>query len=137
MPDPEDIRLLVHFLRAVRDCDQAEMAAAAGIDHSSLSRYETGRIVPSRAVVERLIASAGLPVSVIYSVLMPAIQAVRIARSLETTSEMRTVASPRKNGSAWPQPSPGDTFGDTVRHSADAAVAAFLAEVDADDKPTG
>ena len=139
MPEPEDIRLLVRFLRALRDCDQVEMAAAAGIDHSSLSRYETGRIVPSRVVLEQLIAAAGLSASMVDSVLLPAIQAVRIARSLESTCEVRTVASPipRKHGSVPAQPPTEDSFGDTVRRSANAAVAAFLAEVEADGRPAG
>jgi transcriptional regulator with XRE-family HTH domain len=137
--DPEDVRLLVRFLRTLRDCDQTEMAAAAGIDHSSLSRYETGKVVPSRAVLEQLIAAAGLPVSVVDSVLLPAIRAVRTARSLESSCDVLTRPSPRP-GEAASLPGQAfseDTFGDTVRRAANAAVAAFLAEVEADDSPTG
>jgi transcriptional regulator with XRE-family HTH domain len=137
--DPEAVRLLVRFLRILRDCDQAEMATAAGIDHSSLSRYETGRTVPSRAVLEQLIATAGLPVSVVDSVLLPAIQAVRTARLLESTCEVRTELSPtsREAASVAAQAAQEDAFGETVRRAANAAVAAFLAEVEADDRPTG
>jgi transcriptional regulator with XRE-family HTH domain len=134
--DPEDVRLLVRFLRTLRDCDQAEMAAAAGIDHSSLSRYETGRIVPSRAVLEQLIAAAGLPVSVVDSVLLPAIQAVRTARALESTCEVHAGLAPasRKGGGVPVQAASEEPFGETVRRATDAALATFLVEVDADDQ---
>jgi transcriptional regulator with XRE-family HTH domain len=119
--DREDLRLLVRYLRALRDCDQTEMAADAGIDASSLSRYETGKGTPSRAIVERLAAAAGLSLPFVDALLLPVIRA--------------SVAAATRSRSA-PAPSPGDAdlaAGDTgpledeVARLARVAVAAYLA----------
>jgi transcriptional regulator with XRE-family HTH domain len=76
---PADLRVLVVFLRALRDCSQTAMAEAAGIDRSTLSHYETGRRIPSRDVVERLARASGLSVSFVHTVLLPAIHATGMA----------------------------------------------------------
>ena len=77
--DPEDLKLLVRFLRSLRDWGQAEMAEAAGVDSSSISHYETGKTVPPRRTVERIAAAAGVPMCLVDACLLPAIAAVRAA----------------------------------------------------------
>jgi transcriptional regulator with XRE-family HTH domain len=78
-PHPEDLKLLVRFLRSLRDWGQAEMAAAAGVDSSSISHYETGKTVPPRRTVERIAAAAGVPMCLVDACLLPAIAAARAA----------------------------------------------------------
>ena len=112
--DRDDLRLLVRFLRALRDCDQVERAAAAGIDASSLSRYETGKGIPSHAIVERLVTAAGLSLPFVDGLLLPVIRAARAAAA-------RTQASSDAL-------KPGDTahLEDEVSRLARTAVAAYL-----------
>jgi transcriptional regulator with XRE-family HTH domain len=77
--DPEDLKLLVRFLRSFRDWGQAEMAAAAGVDPSSISHYETGKTVPPRRTVERIATAVGVPMSLVDAGVLPMIAAVRAA----------------------------------------------------------
>src|SRR5258708_1242011 len=77
--DPEDLKLLVRVLRAFREWDQAELAAAAGMDASSISHYETGRTVPPRKSLELLAAAVGVPMSFVEGALLPALAAGRTA----------------------------------------------------------
>lgn len=72
-PTAEDIRVLVVLLRAYKHCHQAPMAAAAGIDPTTLWRYEEGIRTPPRQVLERLAAVAGVPLWAVDGVLLPAI----------------------------------------------------------------
>jgi len=76
---PEDLKLLVRFLRSLRDWGQTELAAAAGVDSSSISHYETGKTVPPRRTVERIAAAVGVPMSLVDACLLPAIVAARAA----------------------------------------------------------
>jgi transcriptional regulator with XRE-family HTH domain len=76
---PEDLRLLVRFLRSLHDWSQQELAAAAGLDPSSIARYETGHTVPKPKALERLTAAAGVPASLAEACLLPAIGAARAA----------------------------------------------------------
>jgi transcriptional regulator with XRE-family HTH domain len=119
--DPEDLKLLVRFLRSLRDWGQAEMAEAAGVDSSSISHYETGKTVPPRRTVERIAAAVGVPMSLVDACLLPAIAAARA-----------TVASPS-----------GEDCDDLTKATAEldqalsgigrSAVAAFLATLDEDE----
>jgi transcriptional regulator with XRE-family HTH domain len=113
--DRDDLRLLVRFLRALRDCDQVEMAAAAGIDASSLSRYETGKGTPSHAIVERLVTAAGLSLPFVDALLLPVIRAAQAAATRARTAPDAAA--------------PGDTahLEDEVSRLARTAVAAYLA----------
>jgi len=77
--DPQDLELLIRFLRSLRDWGQAELAAAAGLDASSISHYETGKTVPPRKTVERIAAAVGVPMSLVDGCLLPAIGAARAA----------------------------------------------------------
>lgn len=59
--NPEDLKFAVVFLRLLRGWTQAELAEAAGLSASAISRYETGDIVPSREALEEIALAAGLP----------------------------------------------------------------------------
>ncbi|HVT16470.1 MAG TPA: helix-turn-helix transcriptional regulator [Thermoanaerobaculia bacterium] len=93
---PEDLRLLVRFLRSLRDWSQQELAAAAGLDPSSIARYETGHTVPKPKALERLTAAAGVPASLAEACLLPAIGAARAAAAsagAAEPAELETVAA--------------------------------------------
>jgi transcriptional regulator with XRE-family HTH domain len=77
--DPEDVKLLVRVLRALRGWDQMELATAAGMDASSISHYETGRKVPSRRILGRLAVAVGVSASFVESCLLPVLSAARAA----------------------------------------------------------
>jgi transcriptional regulator with XRE-family HTH domain len=79
---PEDLKRLVGLLREFRDWEQRDLARAAGLDPSSLSRYESGRIVPPRKALERLAAAVGVPMPLVDACLLPALKAVRLAMVL-------------------------------------------------------
>ena len=49
----EALKVLIRLLRRLRGWDQAGLAAAAGMDTSSVCHYETGRSVPPRASTRR------------------------------------------------------------------------------------
>src|SRR4051794_12413662 len=74
---PKDWPVLVRWLRGIPGWDQAELAAAAGLHPSSISRYESGKLVPPRRAVERLAGAVGVPVSFVYACLLPGIAAIR------------------------------------------------------------
>ena len=76
---PEDLRLLMRILRGLRNWSQKELAAAAGLDTSSVSRYESGRMVPPSKTVDRLAEAVGIPMSVVEACLLPALKAARLA----------------------------------------------------------
>ncbi|MEO6192691.1 MAG: helix-turn-helix transcriptional regulator [Thermoanaerobaculia bacterium] len=67
---PEDLRLLVPFLRSLRAWDQKELATAAGLSASVISRYESGEVVPSRPALERIAGAVGLPLRMMNRVLI-------------------------------------------------------------------
>jgi transcriptional regulator with XRE-family HTH domain len=73
----EDLRVLVAFLRLLPDRTQAEMAAAARLHPSTLSRYEHGEAVPDRRALEKLAASVALPMWAIDGLLLPIIALTR------------------------------------------------------------
>jgi transcriptional regulator with XRE-family HTH domain len=81
LDDPEDLKLLVRILRLLRGWDQAELAAAAGLDASSISHYETGRTLPPRRTLERLAVAVGLPMSFVEGSLLPVLNAARTMAS--------------------------------------------------------
>ena len=82
---PEDLRLLVRILRGLRNWSQKELAEAAGLDSSSISRYESGRMVPPLKTVERLAETVGLSMAIVGMCLLPALKAARLAMTLPGT----------------------------------------------------
>lgn len=71
----EALKVLIRLLRWLRGWDQAKLAAAAGMNESSVCHYETGHSVPPRRTVERLAAAAELPMFFVDACLLPAIEA--------------------------------------------------------------
>jgi transcriptional regulator with XRE-family HTH domain len=63
--DPADLRVAVIFLRAVRGWDQRELAAAAGVSASLISRYESGEAPPTPKTFEQIVAAVGVPASTV------------------------------------------------------------------------
>ncbi len=57
----EDAKVVVAFLRLLRGWTQTELAEAAGLSASAVSRYESGDIVPSREALEEIAVATGLP----------------------------------------------------------------------------
>jgi transcriptional regulator with XRE-family HTH domain len=76
---PEDLRLVVRLLRGLHDWSQKDLAAASSLSASAISRYESGRMVPTRKALERLASAAGVPMSALDTHLLPALKAVRLA----------------------------------------------------------
>jgi transcriptional regulator with XRE-family HTH domain len=77
LDERDDVAVLVAILRALRGSGQAEMAAAAGIHASTVSRYEEGKTAPSRGNLEALASAAGLPMWAVDGVWLPAIALAR------------------------------------------------------------
>lgn len=76
-PRGEDLKLLIRLMRSLRDWGQADLAAAAGMDTSSICHYETTTTIPPRRTVQRLAAAVGLPLSFVEACLLPALEAAR------------------------------------------------------------
>jgi transcriptional regulator with XRE-family HTH domain len=74
----DEIQLLVRILRAFLGASQEEMALAASVERSSISRYETGDLTPSPANLERLVTAARLSTHFVETLLLPVI---RLAKS--------------------------------------------------------
>jgi tetratricopeptide (TPR) repeat protein len=75
----ENVRILTGWLRMVRGWNQTEMAAAARLDPSAISRYESGEMAPPRANLERMSRAAGVPVELLDTLLLPTIRAILAA----------------------------------------------------------
>lgn len=78
---PEDAPHLVRLLRSFANMDQEPFAQAAGINASSLLRYEKGRMVPSREHIKKMARVPKVPLACIDRWLLPALAATRLARA--------------------------------------------------------
>lgn len=78
---PEDAPHLVRLLRSFADMDQEPFAQAAGINPSSLLRYEKGRMVPSREHIKKMAWVPRVPLACIDRWLLPALANARLARA--------------------------------------------------------
>jgi transcriptional regulator with XRE-family HTH domain len=58
--EQEASRLLVGFLRSLRAWTQEEFGKASGADRRTIGRYESGKLHPSRRVLQGLAAAAGV-----------------------------------------------------------------------------
>ena len=67
--DKEDIRIAVAMLRALRGWNQAELAQAAGLGASAVSRYESGAQEPSLRTFDRIVTAVGLRPPLVRSLL--------------------------------------------------------------------
>lgn len=70
--DPEDAIVTVRVLRALRGWSQAELAERAGLEVSSIQRYESGRPIPPITLAQ-LAKAAGLSERLLYTQLLPAV----------------------------------------------------------------
>jgi transcriptional regulator with XRE-family HTH domain len=66
--NPEDLRVVVAFLRLLRGWTQAELGEAAALSASAISRYENGDIVPTHEVLEEIAAAVGMPLRMLKRV---------------------------------------------------------------------
>jgi len=76
--NPEDMRLVVGFLRVLRMWSQEELSAASGVDRGIISDYERGKAVPQPKTLKRLTAAVGLPYTFVDT-LLPVFRAARLA----------------------------------------------------------
>jgi len=76
--NPEDMRLVVGFLRVLRMWSQEELSAASGVDRGIISDYERGKAVPQPKTLKRLTAAVGLPYALVDT-LLPVFRAARLA----------------------------------------------------------
>jgi transcriptional regulator with XRE-family HTH domain len=67
--DKDALRLAVTMLRAFRGWSQSELAAAAGLGASAVSRYESGAQEPSRRTFDRIVAAVGVRPLLVRSLL--------------------------------------------------------------------
>lgn len=78
---PEDLKVAVLFLRALRGWEQKDLADAAGLAPSTISRYESGELVPSPEALGEIAQAVGLSGPMLARVL----SVIRAARaSLES-----------------------------------------------------
>ncbi len=94
---PEDLKLLVQLIRVLRGWDQLELGAAAGLDDSTISRYERGLLMPPAPTLERLVAAAGFPMWMVDAVLVPVL---RVARRTKVGDALPAEGGPRTPGMA-------------------------------------
>jgi transcriptional regulator with XRE-family HTH domain len=82
------------MLRAISALDQADFAAAAGLDPSTVSRYEHGLLVPRQRSVDKLAAAAGVPSPLIAACLLPMIATLRgLTSEPEALEDLEEVAA--------------------------------------------
>jgi transcriptional regulator with XRE-family HTH domain len=74
---PDSLQLLIRLYRSLRGWGQAELAAEAGLDPSSIYRYEAGVTEPPPETRERLAEAAGLARTFVEGILLPALEAAR------------------------------------------------------------
>jgi transcriptional regulator with XRE-family HTH domain len=89
-----ELGVVLMMLRELRGWDQKQMAAAAGIEQGSLSRYENGHILPRQPTLEKLAAAVGLPMALIDGLLLPAVRAVATLSAAAADGDL-ALASPR------------------------------------------
>ncbi len=65
----EDLQTAVAMLRALRGWSQAELAQAAGLGASAVSRYESGAQEPSLRTFDRIVTAVGLRPPLVRSLL--------------------------------------------------------------------
>ncbi len=77
----DETSLLVRLLRAVPGFSQDAMGARASIDRTTISRYEKGDMIPSRAHLARLGDAAGISLPLLEGVLQPLVRLVCVKRA--------------------------------------------------------
>ncbi len=129
---PDDLRVLVGLLRLLTRRTKRDMAKAAGVHESSLSRYESADTPVERTVLEKLVQAAGLPGWSVESFFLPFLA---IARQLASGAAERLAGDAEWFAAACREPFPSAPVM--------AGIAEFLADGslaekadDPDDPPT-
>jgi len=76
--EPEDQKVLLPYLRAFHDWTKEELASKAGLDDSSVRRYEKGRRMPRKSY-EKIVKGSGQPLDLVEACHLPAVRAGRAA----------------------------------------------------------
>lgn len=76
--EPEDQRVLLPYLRAFHDWTKEELAKEAGLDASSVQRFEKGRRMPRRSY-EKIVKGSRQPLELVEACHLPAVRAGRAA----------------------------------------------------------
>ncbi|HEX3130329.1 MAG TPA: hypothetical protein VH394_23535 [Thermoanaerobaculia bacterium] len=113
--DPEDMKDLIRLLARG---EPETLAAAAGLDPSSIYRYQSGPTLPRPRTLARIIAAAGLSPRFVHAILLPAIAAARLARTPLSDTFLEDLEAALE-----------DTGGD-LSGAALARIAIFLAELE-------
>ncbi len=79
--DPEEVQLLVKLLLSARGWTPEQMAAAARMHPSSITRYMAGKPTPRPKTLQRLIDAADIPTPYVQHVLVPLARALRAFRA--------------------------------------------------------
>lgn len=72
--EPEDQKVLLPHLRAFRDWTKEELAEEAGLDASSVQRFEKGRRMPRKSY-EKIVKGSGQPLELVEACHLPAVRA--------------------------------------------------------------
>jgi transcriptional regulator with XRE-family HTH domain len=94
--NPADLRVAIIFLRAVREWDQGELAAASGVSASTISRYESGEAAPTLKSFEQIVDAVGVPASTLarlFAVIRSARAAVRYTGWSEQAGDVDAIAA--------------------------------------------
>lgn len=61
----EDVGVVIHVLRVIRDLSQGELAEASGVRNSSISNYERRKSTPKLETLQKLASGLDLPLSML------------------------------------------------------------------------
>ncbi|MBA2307799.1 MAG: helix-turn-helix transcriptional regulator [Pseudonocardiales bacterium] len=105
-----DVVGTVRRVRRIADLSQRELAAKASVSHSTVARIEAGTVLPSLAMLDRLLAVAGLELAIVdheYRLVLPMLDRddIRDGAERRYPSHLDTVLDPRP-GEWW-----GDRYG--------------------------
>jgi transcriptional regulator with XRE-family HTH domain len=92
--DLENLGTAIAVLRTVRGRDQAALARAAGVQASSISDYERGKVRPSARTLDRLLSGLRLPASALGA-------ALGFVRSLQRGEESAPAAGPEATAASF------------------------------------
>jgi transcriptional regulator with XRE-family HTH domain len=96
----------IAVLRTIRGRDQAALACATGLQASSISNYERGKVRPSPRTLDRLLSGLRLPSSALSAALL-------FVRSLQRAEESAPAAGPETTDASF-----GDAAAGFVRVAA-------------------
>jgi transcriptional regulator with XRE-family HTH domain len=84
--DPQDLRLVVILLRALRFWDRAKLLAESGLSRNTLEAYELGHRSPTRRSLERIAGAVCFPAALLDPL-------ISLAHSLRVVAEQGQVTA--------------------------------------------